>query len=219
MPPLVVPAAAPAHSSSTEQEAVPLLGRTAAAPGQDNSKEQMPAQARTGATGSATGVRRHKAPSGAVATEQGCAGTAAGLGGGDPAKGSRPPCHARGSPGAGGCAAVGSDTAGAPQAASGQPPPLWSPGGWLRGRGGGATPRPTPAPGTPAPAPGPTAGKAEGSGAGQWVPALGGVGLGLGGVEATTVAATLLGAAAGGAVAGPWGVTAGVCAFAPGMWR
>ncbi|KAK9833437.1 hypothetical protein WJX81_005436 [Elliptochloris bilobata] len=46
---------------------------------------------------------------------------------------------------------------------------------------------------------------------GEWVPALGGLGLGstLGGVEATTVAATLLGAAAGGAVAGPWGVTAG----------
>ena len=43
------------------------------------------------------------------------------------------------------------------------------------------------------------------------MPALGGLGLGLGGVKATTVAATLLGAAAGGAVAGPWGVTAGVC--------
>ena len=35
-----------------------------------------------------------------------------------------------------------------------------------------------------------------------WLPALGSV-------EATTVAATLLGAAAGGAVVGPWGVTAG----------
>jgi hypothetical protein len=38
---------------------------------------------------------------------------------------------------------------------------------------------------------------------GGWAPAA------LGGVDATTVAAALLGAAAGGAVAGPWGVTAG----------
>ena len=210
MPPLVAPAAAPAHSSSTEQEALP--GHTAAAPRQDNSQEEASAQARMGATGSAAGVRRRRAPSGAGATEQGCAaGPADCPGGGDAAEGSRPPCHTLGSPGAGGCAEEGSDTTGVVHAVPGQAPPLWLTGRWLPGRGGGAAPRPTPAPGTPAPAPGLTASKAEGSGGGQWVPALGGLGFGLGGVEATTVAATLLGAAAGGAVAGPWGVTAGVC--------